>query len=240
MFFDEEYDWDEIVRENDEKIAWDEIVKNDTTFVDFNEKIDFQSIEETQKNSLSKKSHDIDEDIINEDSENEQIKLDKNCINFFKNNKFTILLIIMSIILIIINKHDKINSSTIVVNVSEDIRNNDKIKIEKEKEIYVFVYNKDTSMLEKIIDYVPESKRMIEGDYINKIIEHTDYIDDGMKFQSAYLINENNRKVLKIILNSNFKQLKNDEKLFNGFREAVFRNILEYYPDIKEVKLEID
>lgn len=207
--------------------------------------IEQKNIDNNDENNKMKKvnqkdKHEKEIQIFKEDKPDiPKKKINNPIFSFFKNNKFTIPLVVLSVCVIFINNHDKTNSNRIVVDVPKHVETSD-VEIENNKEINIYIYNQNTKMLEKIVSYVPDTKKMLEGDYINKIIEYTDYIEDDMLFERAYIINQDDRTILKVILNSNFKKIAKNEDLINGFREAIFRNMIEYYPEIKEVTLEIE
>ena len=73
-----------------------------------------------------------------------------------------------------------------------------------------------------------------------QIIQNSNFSDKNLKFQSAYVLNEDGKKIMKVMLNSEFMTVKGDQELFNGFSQAVSETLKRQYGSIEEIQIKID
>lgn len=154
-------------------------------------------------------------------------------------NKLLIILCLLSITIICVKQYDKKHNNIIKVEVdSKDIKNfNNEIKDEKLK---IFVYNNTNKNIEEIEVMIPKQVNLIEGDYIQSIIDNSNYLPENSKFISAYKLKIEDKNTLIIKLSSEFLTLESEQELLKGFYEAITRTMLSVNPKIENIKIEID
>lgn len=158
--------------------------------------------------------------------------------NFFQKNFLVIILFLLSVAAIVINEYDKKNTETIKVEVDQKLIKEP--SIDSEQPIKIWVYNPESKLLEEKEVLIPRQQNLIEGDFINEIIQNSDFITENMKFLSAYTVTEDRKKTTIIKLNSDFIGLKSNEELYNGFSQSVINTINSNFPNANSITIQID
>nr|WP_315048377.1 chemotaxis protein [uncultured Leptotrichia sp.] len=157
---------------------------------------------------------------------------------FFRKNFSIIILILLSGMSIAINYYDKENSEMINVEVDKNLvkasSNNAQQKID------IFVFNPSNKTIEEKETYIPKQKNLVEGDYINEVINNTNFLTKNMKFMSAYTLRIDGENTSIIKLNSEFTGLRSNQTLFNGFAQSVSNTIMKNFGNIQKVIIQID
>lgn len=157
---------------------------------------------------------------------------------FFRKNFSIIILILLSGMSIAINYYDKENSEMINVEVDKNLvkasSNNAQQKID------MFVFNPSNKTIEEKETYIPKQKNLVEGDYINEVINNTNFLTKNMKFMSAYTLRIDGENTSIIKLNSEFTGLRSNQTLFNGFAQSVSNTIMKNFGNIQKVIIQID
>lgn len=157
---------------------------------------------------------------------------------FFRKNFSIIILILLSGMSIAINYYDKENSEMINVEVDKNLvkasSNNAQQKID------IFVFNPSNKTIEEKETYIPKQKNLVEGDYINEVINNTNFLTKNMKFMSAYTLRIDGENTSIIKLNSEFTGLRSNQMLFNGFAQSVSNTIMKNFGNIQKVIIQID
>ena len=157
----------------------------------------------------------------------EEIKKKK---GFFRKNGWVILLVLATGGVVATSFYDKDHEDMIEVTVDkgseeERIQNN----AENYQTITIFVYDKNTKTINEKEVTIPKQLNLVEGDFINEIIKNSDFINENMKFRSAYNLRINNVNTTVVKLNGEFLNLKKNPELFNGFSQAVSNTILKNF-----------
>lgn len=174
----------------------------------------------------------------NKNIENIEKKVKKK--SFFRKNWLLIILPILTIGVILVDKHDKENTETINTKINHKlIQESEKNENLKEK-INVFVYNKETKIIEEKEVYVSKQINLVEGDYINEIIKNSPFVTDEMKFISGYNLKMEGKETLIIKLNSEFLPLKMETELYNGFSQSIIQTMKKYNPKLENIQIQID
>ena len=168
----------------------------------------------------------------------EEIKKKK---GFFRKNGWVILLVLATGGVVATSFYDKDHEDMIEVTVDkgseeERIQNN----AENYQTITIFVYDKNTKTINEKEVTIPKQLNLVEGDFINEIIKNSDFINENMKFRSAYNLRINNVNTTVVKLNGEFLNLKKNPELFNGFSQAVSNTILNNFSNIQSVVIQID
>ena len=168
----------------------------------------------------------------------EEIKKKK---GFFRKNGWVILLVLATGGVVATSFYDKDHEYMIEVTVDkgseeERIQNN----AENYQTITIFVYDKNTKTINEKEVTIPKQLNLVEGDFINEIIKNSDFINENMKFRSAYNLRINNVNTTVVKLNGEFLNLKKNPELFNGFSQAVSNTILKNFSNIQSVVIQID
>ena len=168
----------------------------------------------------------------------EEIKKKK---GFFRKNGWVILLVLATAGVVAMSFYDKDNADTIEVTVDkgseeERIQNN----AENYQTIDIFVYDRNTRTVNEKEVTIPNQLNLVDGDFINEIIKNSNYINENMKFRSAYNLRINNVNTTVVKLNGEFLNLKKNPELFNGFSQAVSNTILKNFSNIQSVVIQID
>lgn len=178
---------------------------------------------------------------INEKNENlrNNKKLSKST-NFFKKNKALFGLVMITLVVITINQYDKKNNQTINTVVDPNLATTFEENKISEQKISIFIYNPITKTIEEKEVNLDYQANIIEGDFVTQIIQNSDFSNKNLKFQSAYPLNEDGKKILKVILNSEFMGIKGNQELYNGFSQAVSETLKRQDSTIQEVQIQID
>ena len=167
----------------------------------------------------------------------EEIKKKK---GFFRKNGWVMLLVLATAGVVAMSFYDKDNADTIEVvdkgSEEERIQNN----AENYQTIDIFVYDRNTRTVNEKEVTIPKQLNLVEGDFINEIIKNSNYINENMKFRSAYNLRINNVNTTVVKLNGEFLNLKKNPELFNGFSQAVSNTILKNFSNIQSVVIQID
>lgn len=132
------------------------------------------------------------------------------------------------------------------------VEKNKRVKLEKQdvqisnfnnesvmkRDIKIYVYDNDTNENEEIKVGILKNGEIELDDYINSVIDETDYIKSDMKFLAVYEILENNKKKVIIKVSREFNNLEQSKLV--GFSKSLTKTILENYDDIDSVYLQID
>ena len=158
----------------------------------------------------------------------EEIKKKK---GFFRRNGWVMLLVLATAGVVATSFYDKDHEDMIEVTVDkgseeERIQNN----AENYQTITIFVYDKNTKTINEKEVTIPKQLNLVEGDFIN----------ENMKFRSAYNLRINNVNTTVVKLNGEFLNLKKNPELFNGFSQAVSNTILKNFSNIQSVVIQID
>ena len=178
---------------------------------------------------------------INE--KNEELKNVKKVVkkpNILQKNKALIGLITVTLAVIAINQYDKRNTQTINTVVDPNLVTTLEDNKTSEQKISIFVYNPATKTIEEKEVNLAHQASITEGDYVMQIIQNSNFSDKNLKFQSAYVLNEDGKKIMKVMLNSEFMTVKGDQELFNGFSQAVSETLKRQYGSIEEIQIKID
>ena len=168
----------------------------------------------------------------------EEIKKKK---GFFRKNGWVIILVLVTAGVVATSFYDKDHEDTIEVTVDkgseeERIQNN----AENYQTITIFVYDRNSKTVNEKEVTIPRQLNLVEGDFINEIIKNSDFINENMKFRSAYNLRINNVNTTVVKLNGEFLNLKKNPELFNGFSQAVSNTILKNFSNIQSVVIQID
>lgn len=178
---------------------------------------------------------------INE--KNENLKNDKKLsksMNLFKKNKALFGLVIITLAIIIINQYDKKNNQPINTFVDLNLATTLEENKASEQKALIFIYNPITKTIEEKEVNLDYQANIIEGDFVTQIIQNSDFSNKNLKFQSAYSLDEDGKKVLKVILNSEFMGIKGNQELYNGFSKAVSETLKRQDSTIQDVEIQID
>lgn len=167
-------------------------------------------------------------------------KIKKKRGDFWK-NFWVFLLFLFTTGVVAMSFYDKDNEDMIEVTVDkgteeERIQNN----AENYQQITIFVYDKNAKTVNEKEVVIPKQMNLVEGDFINEIIKNSDFINENMKFRSAYNLRINNVNTTVVKLNGEFLNLKRNPELFNGFSQAVSNTILKNFSNIQSVVIQID
>ena len=177
------------------------------------------------------------------DGKSEELKNVKKTIkkpNILQKNKALIGLLIITLAVIAINEYDKKNSQTINTVVDPKLVTTLEDNKDSEQKIMIFVYNPAARVIEEKEVNLVHQASITEGDYVTQIIQNSNFSDKNLKFQSAYILDEDGKKVMKVMLNSEFMSVKGNQELFNGFSQAVSETLKRQYGSIEEIQIKID
>lgn len=132
------------------------------------------------------------------------------------------------------------------------VEKNKRIKLEKQdvqisnfnnesivkKDIKIYVYDSDENETKEIKVGILKNGEIELDDYINSVIDETDYIKSDMKFLAVYTLLENSKKNVIIKVSREFNNLEQSKLV--GFSKSLTKTILENYDDIDSVYLQID
>ena len=168
----------------------------------------------------------------------EEIKKKK---GFFRKNGWVILLVLATGGVVATSFYDKDHEDMIEVTVDkgseeERIQNN----AENYQTITIFVYDKNTKTINEKEVTIPKQLNLVEWHFKNEIIKNSEFINENMKFRSAYNLRINNVNTTVVKLNGEFLNLKKNPELFNGFSQAVSNTILKNFSNIQSVVIQID
>lgn len=176
----------------------------------------------------------------NNQEKNEKIVKKMKKKRVLKKNWLLILLPIITIIVVLIDRHDKANTETINTTIDSNLVKASKNDEKSKEKLQLFIYNKDTKLLEEKEVFVSKQVNLVEGDYINEIIKNTSFLTPEMKFISAYNLEIDGKKTLIIKLNSEFLPIKMDSELFNGFSQSVIQTMQKYNNNLENIQIQID
>ena len=178
---------------------------------------------------------------INEKTKN--LKNDKKVsksMNFLKKNKALFGLVTITLAVILINQYDRKNNQTINTVVDLNLATTLEGNKESEQKVSIYIYNPITKAIEEKEVNLDYQVNIIEADFVTQIIQNSDFSNKNLKFQSAYSLDEDGKKVLKVILNSEFMGIKGNQELYNGFSKAVSETLKRQDSTIQEVQIQID
>ena len=157
---------------------------------------------------------------------------------FLKRNIFLILLILLTVytgVLYYLDNQNKVDVIKVEVDKNKIVKDQSQTQ-----EINIFVYNPQTKTIDPKMIQVEKQRNFIEGDYMQEIFKLSPFVTKGMEFQSAYKIDDNGKKKEIIKLSSDFKKLRANPELFNGFIQSVAATIQQNDGSIEIVDVQID
>ena len=140
-----------------------------------------------------------------------------------KKNLLTIILTILLLLIIILNFVSKPNFSNIL---SHENKNNTVIN----NKVVIYTYPKSSDDILK-----NEIKYLDKIDYINLVLQNSEYINKTMEVLAVYELEDKN---LIIKLNENFKKLSNDD--YNKLVKSINATLKNVFYDINKIIIQID
>lgn len=151
-------------------------------------------------------------------------------------NKFTIIIVMVALLVIIF---DKIDSFTYANKQIKEVVAEENIG----KEVEIYLYNQDKKDVELTKLHTNIERQMVEGDYINMIIENTpDILNSNIRFLAAYrYTDEENNNNMILLFNDNLMRLsEKNKKLVNNFLKSVNKTINSKYKNIDDLIIKSD